>query len=956
MNRISELSELFKLLLQECLEECACQLDDDLFDRNVAYLLAQVKKIGNEYDSKMNETTVFQIITEAKNANKRQKFTFIEGYRSRYQGRTKNVSNAGIFPSYSYDYLSIQNEEEINGHMLKELASFVGYQDLGPPDRHGNKKNLEQLIYEKSQHLTLGNLIKNGILRHEKIYLDNSGLSKNNSFKFGDVEIGKDRLLVDPIEIQGYAHDPTLAQSDSKATVDKRTLTFYFYWLGKKQGEKKIVFSFFTPKRIKICFLLDLEFTVNKSFRVPVLANFITFGFAPLVYNRSKCSTWTYPRKLEFTIITNRIRLKCLEKLDLYISQDTAADFLQMEALLINLKYKLKNHDDEEIKRLENCQEAYKVLMEDEIDINREIDVMINFLKMLEAKNSEMKQNFGYETAEIFALNSFSHWKLIDYLDALKQLDHGDREALVKIILLKPEMVRDYPTFAHLVSSQNENMLLGIAFEELMSTKIIASAKENGILLTRYEGDGHGVLPNGNQTPLYSDLVFSDEKGNFYSYQMKFSDKKTNLVEMIKSFFRTHNNSVNETQIDGLSIQKTKILVPKGLVPEDQKQNCFDEVNLDNRVKIKMATVEETKEFLEKNYETLQSLKNQNIIENLKNLKNTIKSLNTKLVNKANILEQVRGTNGEEKLTEQIKRLQEELDQAKVDIENLEESIENSKINLSSRDMYFKQTLKQCGIICSVAAICSGVTYFVINLHRNWDDYKSGKITGWELSKKVASNTVKGAICSSAISLFIIGGTEVGKYMSASPSSIVSSSGSILAKTLGPGFMSAAIIFQTMNIITDWNDKRITSCERDKLLVRMGLSSSIGYLVAKASASLFIGPIGKCIAAGACIAVALGDYFLGDKITSLIFKEDENEIESILTHKCNEIEKEVTKKAYSIFCLTEHCTDRELKDAYLAAALKYHPDKCQKDKQEENKKIFQAVSAAYSYLKEKRNK
>lgn len=64
--RVSELSELFKLVLQECLEVCACQLDDDLFDRNVALLLDQVKIIGNEYGSKIDETTAFQIITAAK--------------------------------------------------------------------------------------------------------------------------------------------------------------------------------------------------------------------------------------------------------------------------------------------------------------------------------------------------------------------------------------------------------------------------------------------------------------------------------------------------------------------------------------------------------------------------------------------------------------------------------------------------------------------------------------------------------------------------------------------------------------------------------------------------------------------------------------------------------------------------------------------------------------------------
>lgn len=129
----------------------------------------------------------------------------------------------------------------------------------------------------------------------------------------------------------------------------------------------------------------------------------------------------------------------------------------------------------------------------------------------------------------------------------------------------------------------------------------------------------------------------------------------------------------------------------------------------------------------------------------------------------------------------------------------MEESRKNLKINLSNKHLYrpdIKQILKQCGIICLVASVCSGVSYFLIHLHKNWDDYKSGKITGWELSKKVGSNTAKGAFHSSVISLFTFGGTEIAKYMLTSPNSLVSSSGSILAKALGPGFMSIAIIFQ----------------------------------------------------------------------------------------------------------------------------------------------------------------
>ena len=40
-----------------------------------------------------------------------------------------------------------------------------------------------------------------------------------------------------------------------------------------------------------------------------------------------------------------------------------------------------------------------------------------------------------------------------------------------------------------------------------------------------------------------------------------------------------------------------------------------------------------------------------------------------------------------------------------------------------------------------------------------------------------------------------------------------------------------------------------------------------------------------------------------------------------------EFEQKVLDQAYDLFELEEHCSDAELKGAYRAAVLKYHPDK-----------------------------
>ncbi len=88
------------------------------------------------------------------------------------------------------------------------------------------------------------------------------------------------------------------------------------------------------------------------------------------------------------------------------------------------------------------------------------------------------------------------------------------------------------------------------------------------------------------------------------------------------------------------------------------------------------------------------------------------------------------------------------------------------------------------------------------------------------------------------------------------------------------------------------------------------------------------GPVALLVGTGACIVLALGDYFFGDWIASIFFKEDPKEVEKLLQAKHDKVEAEVLSKAYDLFNLTKFCTDDELKEAYRTALLKYHPDKC----------------------------
>ena len=80
-----------------------------------------------------------------------------------------------------------------------------------------------------------------------------------------------------------------------------------------------------------------------------------------------------------------------------------------------------------------------------------------------------------------------------------------------------------------------------------------------------------------------------------------------------------------------------------------------------------------------------------------------------------------------------------------------------------------------------------------------------------------------------------------------------------------------------------------------------------------------------------------------------LFKKDE---EKALEKQYQVLRKGVIDKAYEIFDLEEHCTDKELKRAYFAAVKKYHPDKKKDDDEDDQVK---AIIIAYELLKSVRN-
>lgn len=102
--------------------------------------------------------------------------------------------------------------------------------------------------------------------------------------------------------------------------------------------------------------------------------------------------------------------------------------------------------------------------------------------------------------------------------------------------------------------------------------------------------------------------------------------------------------------------------------------------------------------------------------------------------------------------------------------------------------------------------------------------------------------------------------------------------------------------------------------------------------------------VGLAVGAVACIGLAVADHF--------IFKEDEK---VAVTREYKKLKKEVVDIAYKMFDLEEHCSDEELRRAYLSAVRKYHPDKNPDDPDDTDDQV-KAVITAYTLLKTIRKK
>ena len=188
--------------------------------------------------------------------------------------------------------------------------------------------------------------------------------------------------------------------------------------------------------------------------------------------------------------------------------------------------------------------------------------------------------------------------------------------------------------------------------------------------MKRFDGDGVGTLPNGQRTPEHSDLVFQDVKsGKLTSTQMKFSDDRANIKDMVESFHNTHSGKPNSSGCSELDLKNTEIAVPKGLEQKNMKIKVGGEevtVSTTSKVKVGDITVDtpsvgEMKEFVDKNFDLMKKIKKEDYLgiqKQLMDKRTGIPKMRNDLKNKNNALSRMDDSDVKTRLQEEIKALE----------------------------------------------------------------------------------------------------------------------------------------------------------------------------------------------------------------------------------------------------------------------------------------------------------
>lgn len=553
-------------------------------------------------------------------------------------------------------------------------------------------------------------------------------------------------------------------------------------------------------------------------------------------------------------------------------------------------------------------------------------------------------------------LSMYSRYPWLEFVETLRK---GGVIALMEIIKKKSQMISSLP--------DNENIILGVAFEELQIAKILAEINKRNLPVDVIQGDGRGRLTYMNKvikTPEYTDVVLHNtDTGELFGIQFKFSTNGKNLARNIEIWENKWNSKKSDTHFPKeLKLKNIKVIGPTDVKVDssfgtiNNKIRHHVELDVPSWAKHPVDGKETVKSFLYDNkpliekvitspeFEQLKLLrteiqKDMTAIEKCGKDKNKVQKTLKDLVCKRDAAIQRREStqrleNGIQdnqriidKLDDALNRKTSLLEQKQMKMKAAEDKMRSDiyqNIDTTYKNQYCISTAwKQAHLNVALQAVTDGIVAFICTSGSEYEKFQKNDISFEELVKNVTHETViasaKGAVLASIPSALQLAATYATIYKS--PFATTAS------KFVFPIYMGLVILNHSYTFLNHWWRGDITTAEMEKSFVRS--FTSIGLNLLGGIGSSFIGgPMGLFLGTAFAIVVNVGDYFLGDKLTNVILKDNkEEESLEVKGKKISKLKVDVLCAAYDLFGLKEQASMEQVKEKYKAAVLKYHPDK-----------------------------
>lgn len=556
-------------------------------------------------------------------------------------------------------------------------------------------------------------------------------------------------------------------------------------------------------------------------------------------------------------------------------------------------------------------------------------------------------------------LSMYSRYQWLEFVETLRK---GGVTALMEIIKKKSYMISSLPN--------NENMVLGVAFEELQTIKIMAEIMKNNLPVNVIQGDGKGSLTYMNKvikTPEYTDVVLENiETKELCGIQFKFSTNGKNLVRNIEIWEDKWNSKKPDTFFPKeLKLKNIKVICPIDVIKNSSLSSISNkvryhlELDLPSWAKHPVDQIDTVKSFLYDNRSLLEKViascefkqwvqlstkikKSKKNIEKWENGKIKVKKELKALVCPRDAAEKIRectqksenGTKANDRHigtvndTFKLKTSQKMLQRNKIEMKAAEEKMRSDiyqNIDTTYRNQYCKSTVwKEALLNVALQTVTDGIVALICTSGTEFEKLQKKEISFEELIKKVTYETVrtsaKGAVTASIPSALQLAAMYATIYKSFPFATTAS-------KFALPIYTGLVILNHAYTFLNHCLKGDNTTAEMEKSFVHF--LTSIGLnLLGGIGCSFIAGPMGLFLGAAFAIVINVGDYFLGDKLMNVFFKDDKEEDSLELKEKkISNLKDDVLCAAYDLFGLTEQASMEEVKEKYKAAVLKYHPDK-----------------------------